>query len=164
MTSLRATIEQITTSSDRQLAWSFFVLFARAEYALKRSGFLKKKSIAEADWGAFAREIRVVPSPATIAAAYLREHPPRRQEQVDRVLRWSDPIQPGDGEHELEFVCRCICTVRNNLFHGGKFQDGPISEPTRDHDLLRFASEVVFALVDSSKRVRRVFLEGLPEA
>lgn len=164
MNSLRDTIEQISTSSDRQLAWSFFVLYARAEYALKRCGFLKNKLTAEADWDRFARDTSIVPAVSKTAVAYLRAHPPRKQEQVGGVLRWSEPIQPGEGEVELVFVCRCISTIRNNLFHGGKFQDGPISEPARDRELLKFASDVVFALVDSSERVRGVFLEVLSEA
>lgn len=161
MTTLRATIEQIAMSPDRQLAWSFFVLFARTEYALKRCGFLKNKTTAEADWEAFVREIFDVPSGAMTAIAYLGAHPPRKQEQVDGALRWSDPIQRGDGEHDLVFVCRCISTVRNNLFHGGKFQDGPISDPTRDLTLLKSASDVIFALLDSSDRVHHVFLQEL---
>lgn len=163
MTSLRTTVERIAAAPDRQLAWQFFVLFARTEYALKRCSFFKKdRRTAEADWDAFALEISTIPSDAKIAAAYLCANPPRRQELVDGALHWSE-IPHGEGERELVFVCRCIKTVRNNLFHGGKFQDGPIDEPIRDRKLLACASDVIIALVDSSQRVRRVFLEGLSE-
>jgi hypothetical protein len=82
-TSLRTTVERIAAAPDRQLAWQFFVLFARAEYALKRCNFRRRTRTAEADWDAFALEISAISSDAKIAAAYLCANPPRRQELVD---------------------------------------------------------------------------------
>ena len=49
------TIRRIVDSDDRRLAWAFFVLFSRFEYALKRSDYLKPgTSHARPDWDRFA--------------------------------------------------------------------------------------------------------------
>ena len=163
MTTLRDAVERLSATKHRQLAWSFFVLFSRAEYALKRCGYIKKgKPAAEADWDAFALSVKLPKEATDAALTYLREHAPRKQLQSEGELRWSPPIQQSGGEHDLVFICRCIAVVRNNLFHGGKFQDGPRYEPVRDQQVVQAASEALFSLIDSSSKVRRAFLDDLP--
>lgn len=160
---------RIAQSPDRRLAWEFFVTFSRFEYALKRSGFLKKKyPHASPDWDEFARQSdlalgqRSDPGLAE-AVAYYDKHPPRKQLQNEGALGWSEPIARRSNELDLEFLCRKICTVRNNLFHGGKFPKLPIADPSRDQDLLRSGKDILFALVDLNKSVQRHFFEGIDE-
>ena len=43
---------------DRELVLRFFFLFSRFEYTLKRTGYLKKKHKAEADWDAYCNQLR----------------------------------------------------------------------------------------------------------
>lgn len=164
----QSVIEKIARASDRRLAWEFFVLFSRFEYALKRAGFLKNLPDAQADWGRFAREVDTtfwkLTAPAVAAAVtYYEEHPPRKQQNESGELRWSMPMQLGDGEKRLELLCRAICQVRNNLFHGGKFPQLPVSDPSRDQYLLENAKEILFALVELNVSVRRHFVEGIGE-
>ena len=167
--SAQTAVSQIADAADRRLAWEFFVLFSRFEYALKRSGFLKlDKPAAEANWDGFAIEVqdsfaRVQDSNVVIALQYYEDHPPRKQLQQNGVLRWSEPLKHGDGEKQLVYLCRAVSTVRNNLFHGGKFPQLPVADPSRDQDLLRHGRELLFALVELNKNVHRHFFEGINE-
>lgn len=159
-------ILSIAAATDRRLAWEFFVLFSRFEYALKRSGFLRHVSDAQADWGAFARKVQAefssLHSPSLHnALEYFMSSPPRKQLCQDKMLHWSDPVRRGDGEGQLEFVCRAIGIVRNNLFHGSKFPQFEVAEPSRDQDLLKHAKELMFALVDLDAQVRIHFFDWI---
>lgn len=169
--SAQQAILQIAEAADRRLAWEFFVLFSRFEYALKRSGFLRPNvPEAQADWGRFARENQTPFSESNSvsvakkeAVAYYEKEPPRKQLQQNGRLHWSDPLRPGDGETSLEFLCRAIGTVRNNLFHGGKFPQFPVQDVSRDEALLKHAKELLFELLELNAEVRRQFFEGIDE-
>jgi hypothetical protein len=114
-------VTQIAAAADRRLAWEFFVLFSRFEYALKRSGFLKlDKQVAEANWDGFAMEVQdsfaQLQEPRFLSAVkYYQEHPPRKQLQQDGSLQWSEPLRLGHGEKPLVYLCRAVSLVRNNL-------------------------------------------------
>lgn len=162
-------IQRIAGSADRRIAWEFFVLFSRLEYALKRAGYLKHGKVeAQADWRRFARNFQddfsqINNEPVTGAKYYYETRPPRKQLQQDGELHWGEPLRRGDGELELEFLCRSIGVVRNNLFHGGKFPQLPVPEPSRDQELLRHAKELLFAVLELNVDVRRHFFEGIDE-
>ena len=54
-------------------------------------------------------------------------------------------------------------TVRNNVFHGGKFRDGMITDPLRDKQLIRDCLAVLKGLLELPlpKDVANVFNEGI---
>jgi hypothetical protein len=134
---------------DRELVLSFFWRFSVFECALKRSGFLLPGSnhAAQPDWSKFGMSIRgrfeaVRANGFQEALRKLKETSPRRQVFRDGQLGW-EPIKRQDSESEEEFVLRLLKTVRNNLFHGGKYPDGPIDEVARDKEILRAALGVL---------------------
>jgi hypothetical protein len=49
----------------------------------------------------------------------------------------------GAGESEEAYVLRLLKTARNNLFHSGKYPDGPIAEVARDRDILHTALTIL---------------------
>jgi hypothetical protein len=164
----QAAITRIAAATDRRLAWEFFVLFSRFEYALKRSGFLKTRPAAEADWDRFALVVhnafsRLEHGAVRQAVQYYEQHPPRKQLQEGGHLRWSEPLSHGDGENQLVYLCRAVGVVRNNLFHGGKFPQMPIADPSRDQHLLTHARELLFSLVELHEEVRQHFFDGIDE-
>lgn len=122
----------------QSLVLEFFVTFSRFEYALKRAGYLKKKSNASADWVRFAEDVQALPddNKAVIldSAPYLQGRPPKKQIAVNGALQWQ--IRPM-GASPIQSLIESVKTVRNNLFHGGKFPEELISEPARDEQLLR---------------------------
>ncbi|MEW5995407.1 MAG: hypothetical protein AB1744_13575 [Candidatus Zixiibacteriota bacterium] len=146
---------------DRDLVLDFFWKFSVFECALKREGFLKtgRSNGAEPDWDRFGNEVRgqfgqVADPGFAEAVRKLKLLSPRRQVVRGGRLAW-DPIAQRPGESEEAYVLRLLKTVRNNLFHGGKYPDGPIAEVARDRDILRTALTILdgcYALHDGVKR------------
>ena len=134
---------------DRDLVLAFFWKYSVFECALKREGFLRagRNKSAEPDWDRFGHEIQgrfaQVSIPGfTEAVAKLVRLSPRRQVVRDGRLAW-DLVgrQPGDSDEA--YILRLLRTTRNNLFHGGKYPDGPVKEVARQGDVLRSALAVL---------------------
>jgi hypothetical protein len=121
----------------------FFWKFSVFECALKREGFLRasRGNGAEADWTAFGQKIQGKFGEVTIpgfneAVDKLCHLSPRRQIVRDGHLGW-EPVTRQAKESDEAHTLRLLKTSRNNLFHGGKYPDGPIHEVARDRDILR---------------------------
>jgi hypothetical protein len=124
----------------------FFFVFARFEYALKRSRFLRvgDNDAAKPDWQRFEREIGAAYTALgdeqfKRARKHLLDNPPRQQIVVGEALDWRD--LPRGGVTDVSFLLRCVRTIRNNLFHGGKFPALVVKPLERDLPLL--ASSIV---------------------
>lgn len=163
-------IRRIADSSDRSLAWHFFILFARFEYALKRDPRYLKAGIgdAEPNWDKFATDHNSLFAPdssPSLAAAvqYFLNEPPRKQLRKNSVMSWSDPQHHDGKEPLLIWLLRMIRCVRNNLFHGGKFPLIPVSDPSRDRELLLKAMTILTAALLLDSTIESKFAEGLDE-
>ena len=106
------------------LAAEFFREFARFEYALKATGFHKGEGLAKADWREFALSVEEhfktpKSDELSVAVEFLEEEPPMKQVIKSGKLEWesSKPSTDSRVDRLLIYVRR----VRNNLFHGGKF-------------------------------------------
>lgn len=161
-------IERIASSSDRELAWKFFILFSRFEYALKRNShyLIKNKVVAEPNWDKFGSEqkdafcARLSSSPDLLRALeYFLSQPPRKQLVENSVMVWSEPQFHNGKDPVFTWLLLMIRHVRNNLFHGGKFPLVPIADPSRDRDLMIHAINVLSLALDFDKRVRLCFEE-----
>ncbi|SUI93638.1 hypothetical protein [Shewanella morhuae] len=113
------------TELDR-LASKFFKEFSRSEYALKAAGFHNGNGNAEANWSTFAKEVETLvhaPHDQTLddAINFIMNHPPKKQVILDGKIQWSEaaPNARLKADNLLIYVRR----IRNNLFHGGKFND-----------------------------------------
>ncbi len=112
---------------DRELVFEFFALVMSFEWALKRFGWLidsNPGARAEAGWKEYAETLRgrllVRPEIAT-AIALLREHPPKEQcVTEDHQLGWRE-VRHEAGVSDEWRMLHLVKTVRNNLFHGGKY-------------------------------------------
>jgi hypothetical protein len=128
----------------------FFVFFARFEYALKREGMLKGSDRrAEADWDCYVKRARHLFEPNTSTSMrasvdYLLAHPPEKQVVHSGELRRA-AVTKDVSESNASYILRLVRTVRNNLFHGGKFPDpcGEIADTSRDRSLLRHALTIL---------------------
>jgi hypothetical protein len=106
------------------LAAEFFHAFSRAEYALKAAGYNNGDGPAEANWSRFARSIedRVAAPPigdTSDAISFLLSEPPKKQYLSNGLLEWWEvPANTGPKADDLFLYIR---RIRNNLFHGGKF-------------------------------------------
>ena len=123
------------TRVNKDLLFEFFLKFSRFEYALKASDFFQRLNTertkcfkppnAQPDWDRFAFSLRDSFSADKSdelreACEYIMHLPPYRQVIINDEITWETPIRP-EGEEEIEFLLRMIRCIRNNLFHGGKY-------------------------------------------
>ena len=151
---------------DRDLVLRFFAVFSRFEYSLKRSGFLKAGEKAEPNWDTYTNSLRerfggVQDQAFQDAVAFLVKEPPRTQVVSGSDLDWKATVQ-GHGEYHERFVLRLVSTVRNNLFHGGKYPPplGPMDDVARNRRLLEAGITVLAQCLELSERVRTTFEEA----
>jgi hypothetical protein len=78
-------------------------------------------------------------------------------------MGWSEPRRREANERQLTWLLLAIRTVRNNLFHGGKFPLIPMPDPSRDRDLLIHSLTILDAMLQLDVNVRTMFFEHLED-
>jgi hypothetical protein len=144
------------------LAYRFFREFSRMEYALKVVGDLRRNDgSAEACWKVFAQRIhhdlqlRIQNDPQLFEKVnFINAHPPKKQIVVNRELRWIDNVP--DGDNESVILIEHVKRVRNNLFHGGKF-NGNWLDPERSSQLIDASLVVIVACRNICPRVNEAY-------
>lgn len=134
----------------RALTLEFMATFARFEFSLKKSGYARgDNSQVSPDWDVFANDMAkldaAVLAPVLAATQYLQQHPPKKQVLDNGLIRWVD--RQGTSGSAIGDVLLSVRTVRNNVFHGGKFPDGMITDPLRDEQLIRDCLHVLSELL-----------------
>lgn len=120
------------------LVIEFVATFSRLEYALKSTRFCSEVK-TQADWDAFATEIdssftSLDCKELLDARDYLLTNPPRKQKKCNGELRFvEDSARDYCNTRQL---IKYIKTVRNNLFHGGKYSPDGEKEARRNHQLV----------------------------
>lgn len=71
----------------------------------------------------------------------------------DGLLKWEVAAPDASDTHELLL---CVRRVRNNLFHGGKFNEHWF-EPERSVPLLRHSLSILDACLRSSQQLNEAF-------
>ena len=151
-----------STEALDSLGFAFFREFARCEYCLKVVGLRDPaRKDPTADWGAFAAEVLPLfdnPKSEEVANAisYYLTHPPKKQVLRGETLGWEE-VQP-DHKSKAELVLRLVCRVRNNLFHGGKF-NGQWFAPQRSEELLSHGLSILGAAVAAHPKVREAYAQ-----
>ena len=86
---------------------------------------------------------------------FILSAPPKKQMIVHGLITWDD-VEPNTNSRAdklLQYVRR----VRNNLFHGGKFNGGQWSSPERSDLLLRHSLVILNAAVEFVPNVREAY-------
>lgn len=164
--------QQYIPENNRDLVITFFITFSRFEYALKEEGFFNgNQNKVTANWDQFATSIRGSFQPdrtpeLQAAVDYLHNSPPRKQIVLDGTrLRWSHPRYRENTPLFNELLLS-IRTVRNNLFHGAKFQEIFHEDHSsgRNQRLLQSSLIILEECLRLSKTVRRTFFAGIPSS
>ncbi len=129
-----------------QLAFSFFKLFARYESSLKERGFFQSRNgKILVDWDRFANEVvggNFMEELGDKAenAQYILSEPPKRQviNEASQIV-WQEV---SNQERSVQTLFGHISRVRNNLYHGAKF-NGTWFDPERSKALLGASLEVL---------------------
>ncbi|MFN8491000.1 MAG: hypothetical protein U0350_25625 [Caldilineaceae bacterium] len=141
------------------LAFKFFKKFARFEYALKATQFHRGDGEAKPNWDMFADSIaQVIEEPSsqllTDALDYLLNNPPKKQIIRSGLLEWE--AKPPSANSKARLVFLYIRRVRNNLFHGGKFNEHWF-EPERSEQLIQHSLAVLEESLFHSPEVKKAY-------
>jgi hypothetical protein len=133
---------------DRELLLEFFLVFARAEFALKNSGFVTGgEDSALPHWDRFATAIKDQfrkdkTRELEAAVDYIMLNPPMKQVLRGGNLMWEANL-PNNGMSETQVLFVLVRRIRNNLFHGGKHNFDVFEDTGRTTQLLRSALVIV---------------------
>lgn len=140
-----------------KLAFEFFKLFAQFEYALKAMGFARagRSGQVEPEWDRFANQVGklVFSSDDKLVAAsidYILKQPPKRQVLNASGLDWEEV---SNTERSPQILFAHIGRVRNNLFHGGKF-NGRWLDPDRSRILLTHSLTILMASKEADADIK----------
>jgi hypothetical protein len=139
---------------------SFFAMFSRFEFALKRSKYSKTGGPGgvSADWEAFSKNLgkkffdKIRESGK--ASTFLSK-PPKKQVLADGDLSWKAVANPSNVNELFGAIRR----VRNNLLHGAKYSTGVEADAIRDQRLLEEASWVLHVALEEVEQIREQFVQ-----
>ncbi len=145
-----------------EIAIEFIATFSRAEHALKSTSYVlgdEKKVVP--DWDKFANEIHEEfeineDTQITEAVNELLEHPPRKQVLVNRKVVFKNQSIDKKQKRTQQAILM-IRTVRNNLFHGGKYLPNGEVENGRNERLVRASLIVLNECLRLNDDVRASF-------
>jgi hypothetical protein len=147
--------------SDK-LLFEFFMNFAKFEFALKTAGFaIGNEKKVSPNWDKFTQSIedsfdKSINPDLGAAVDFFLLNPPWKQVIVDGSMYW-DASVPNNGLSEIEKVLLLIRRVRNNLFHGGKFNFDVHENTARTTHLLEYSIIILMACLGLSPDVKYNF-------
>lgn len=150
------------SDSAQTACFSFFILYSRFEYALKRSGYLQThKTNLFIDLDRASNELA---SNCDSQIKKLRETelkifnaPPKKQINVDNTFEWAD--SDTSSMSETRRALHLASSVRNNLFHGGKWPHNPSYDLARDKQLIEDATKIIETIIDADKDLKQKFFD-----
>lgn len=141
------------------LLFEFFMNFSKFEFALKTASFaMGDDKRVSPNWDKFSQSIKgkfdkTKSLDLQQAVEFFLLNPPWKQVFIDGALYW-DASVPNNGLAEIEKVLLLIRRVRNNLFHGGKFNFEVHEDTARTVNLLSYSIVILKACLDLSPDVK----------
>jgi hypothetical protein len=150
------------TKINRELVLDFFLYLSRFEFALKVTGYARgNETRVDLHWDKFVTEI--APSFSKDRTKELAEacdillvNPPHKQVIVNGSLGWNTTL-PCDTSKEFELIIGLARRVRNNLFHGGKYNAQFHEETARNEALLKAVIVIIEECLHLAPNVRGQF-------
>lgn len=145
-----------------RLACQFLATFSRMEYALKSTKYaIGDDRKVDPAWDRFANDIHEpfmgITEPDLVEAKnYLLSHPPRKQTLAGNKITFFDQAIDAN-QSESQQLLLMVRTVRNNLFHGGKYLPDGEHEEGRNNLLVKHSLTVMLACSRLDVEVRSSF-------
>jgi hypothetical protein len=159
-------LNKTITIEGQTLMLDFFITFSRFECALKTSNFVNgdAKNVLP-NWDAFITSIRPTfnkdkNAQLVQAVDYLLQHPPKIQMIDNGQLGWRERLF-NLNDPEINKLSLSIRDIRNNLFHGGKFNGKYQADISRNYILLKNAIIVLNDWLSLNEQVKHNFLESI---
>ena len=131
-----------------ELAIEFMAVFSRFEHALKSTNYaIGNMNRVDAAWDRFANDIdarfnKIQDAHLAQCVDFLMEKPPRKQVFDGNTTRFRN--QTADpNQRKTQQLLRFVRTIRNNLFHGGKYLPNGEVEVGRNKKLVESALYVL---------------------
>ena len=145
---------------DEGLVFDFFWTFTTIECAMKHAGIFKTREgsdAIEANWEQFETDLVNYGTERSLkfrqAARTLQQFRIQRLALIDNKPAWRPVERRQMGE--VQFTLYLLRLVRNNLFHGGKYEFGaPADQVERDTDIIRAALSVLDQCFEHHPRVK----------
>ena len=145
---------------DEGLVFDFFWAFTTIECAMKHAGIHKTREgsdAIEANWEQFETDLVYYGTERSLkfrqAARSLQGFRVQRLELINNKPGWKPVERRGMGD--VEFTLYLLRLVRNNLFHGGKYEFGaPADQVERDTAIIRSALAVLDQCFEQHPRVK----------
>jgi hypothetical protein len=129
----------------KSASFEYFYWFSRFEFLLKENGFLKLEEVgakAEPSWDSFRGKYKGEYQVSAEAKSLIELHPKRQIVIAGKDLKWV-PVGIGHCSNDLCRVITMLTTIRNNLFHGGKYGDIEVDDKNRNLTLLTVGKQVL---------------------
>lgn len=158
--SVNRLFQQLHMPAD--LAIEFMATFSRVEHALKSTGYvLANKGKVEPDWDRFANEIdpqfiQIEDEKLASAKNFLLITPPRKQVLKDGIVIFQNQVVD-PNQRVTHQLLRFVRTVRNNLFHGGKYLPTGELEPGRNEALVNASLCIIHSCIELNERVKQSY-------
>lgn len=128
------------------LAFNYFKTFTSFEAKLKSRGYHNNgnSKTVNIDWNRVAKDyylqLKYILDEGSDEGRYLLSHPPRKMVVSNSVIIFANPEEEANQERKLLTI---LYTVRNNLYHGGKYSQGELVGSERDMKLVEYATFVL---------------------
>lgn len=145
-----------------QLICNFLAIFSRIEYSLKATKYVDggEKKVSP-NWDKFANaidknfsEIENKDNELKEAVNYLKNHPPKKQILENGKLIFIDQ-KIDTKQKQTQQILFMVRTVRNNLFHGGKYHK---NIKDRDELLIKYSLKILSECVKLDEDVYRFYI------
>jgi hypothetical protein len=159
-------VKDTLTTEGWELITEFFISFARFECALKEGGFTNGgANRVVPNWGRFVSNIRSKyylskSQQINDAVNYITGKPPKIQILIGGSLTRRNRIF-SSGDDEITKLKLSICDIRNNLFHGGKFQGIYEEDVSRNYMPLKHSITILNYWLTLNTTVNQNFSEHI---
>ena len=157
-------VDESIDPQGKELIFKFFISFSRFECALKNTLIftLVNNNNVRPNWDRFINSIsddfQPNRTPALFDAVdYLITNPPKRQQIANRQLSWQNLTLPPQTSMCMRLGIY-IRTVRNNLFHGGKFVGSYEPDISRNYTLINNCLIILDEWLSLNEDVKKHFL------
>lgn len=128
------------------IAFNYFKIFTEFEAKLKGYGYHNRGSSKTVivDWNRVAKDYKLqlqsIVGDQSKEVEYLLNYPPKKMIVSNSAIKFIDLAEETNQERKLLTI---LCTVRNNLYHGGKYSQGELVGSERDIKLVEYANFIL---------------------
>ncbi|MCQ6960424.1 hypothetical protein [Mucilaginibacter aquariorum] len=159
-------VDNEIANDGKKLIVNFFISFSRFECALKTSIVFANgdENKVEANWDRFVVSISQDFNPDISkelkeAVEYIIENPPKIQAIANKQLIWRARVFH-QNTSDINKLCLHIRDIRNNLFHGGKFNGNYEPDISRNYILINSAIIILNAWLALNDSVKKDFVSS----